>query len=848
MPLPWKIAARELRGGLTGFRIFLACLTLGVAAIASVGSVSSALMRGLAEEGQSILGGDVGFELVHRETNDDERAWLEQVVARGGEMTKMADMRAMGRAVKNDSRTLVELKAVDGAYPLYGDVTLVSGATLSQALAKNAEGRFGTVVEPVLLERLGLEAGDDLKVGTQTFEIRSAIDNEPDRVAGGFAIGPRVMISDAALATTGLVTIGSLVDYEYRLKLPPGEQTNEAVAQFVADTKEALPDSGWRIRDRSNSAPGLQRTVGQVALFLTLVGLTALIVGGVGVGNAIKSYIDKKREVIATFKCLGAPGGLIFQIYFLQVMVIALVGVAIGLAIGAVVPVIAQATLADLLPVPTVFSIYPGALLLAAVYGVVTAVAFAVWPLARARDIPAAGLFRDIVAPSRKWPRPFYVALTLGALGVLAVLAVALTEDYQRLFAVWFLVGTAASFGVLLLTADLMMWVAKKAGRPKLPSLRIALANLYRPGAPTSSVVLSLGLGLTLLVTISLIDGNITRQVATQLPDRAPSFFFVDMQKAQLEPFNAILDDTDGIVSVNQVPMIRGPIVAVNGVRAGDVDATPETRWALRGDRGFTYSATLPKGSELVTGDWWPETYQGPPLVSFSRELAEGWGVGIGDSLTIDVLGREITAQIASLRDITWQSGGINFILVFSPGVLDNAPQTVLSTVTMEEAGELELQRRVTDAFPNVTSIRVKEAISSVSALLEDLVLAVRATSVVTIIAGILVLAGAMAAGHRHRVYDSVVLKVLGATRAKVLGAYALEYALLGFGTALIAASAGTLAAYLVITQVMQAEWMFLPATLAVTVIGATVITMGFGLVGTWSALSRKAAPILRSE
>jgi len=848
MPLPWKIAARELRGGLTGFRIFLACLTLGVAAIASVGSVSSALMRGLAEEGQSILGGDVGFELVHRETNDDERAWLDQVVARGGEMSKMADMRAMGRAVKNDSRTLVELKAVDGAYPLYGDVTLVSGATLSQALAKNAEGRFGTVVEPVLLERLGLEAGDDLKVGTQTFEIRSAIDNEPDRVAGGFAIGPRVMISDEALATTGLVTIGSLVDYEYRLKLPPGEQTNEAVAQFVADTKEALPDSGWRIRDRSNSAPGLRRTVGQVALFLTLVGLTALIVGGVGVGNAIKSYIDKKREVIATFKCLGAPGGLIFQIYFLQVMVIALVGVAIGLAIGAVVPVIAQATLADLLPVPTVFSIYPGALLLAAVYGVVTAVAFAVWPLARARDIPAAGLFRDIVAPSRKWPRPFYVALTLGALGVLAVLAVALTEDYQRLFAVWFLVGTAASFGVLLLTADLMMWVAKKAGRPKLPSLRIALANLYRPGAPTSSVVLSLGLGLTLLVTISLIDGNITRQVATQLPDRAPSFFFVDMQKAQLEPFNVILDDTDGIVSVNQVPMIRGPIVAVNGVRAGDVDATPETRWALRGDRGFTYSATLPKGSELVTGDWWPETYQGPPLVSFSRELAEGWGVGIGDSLTIDVLGREITAQIASLRDITWQSGGINFILVFSPGVLDNAPQTVLSTVTMEEAGELELQRRVTDAFPNVTSIRVKEAISSVSALLEDLVLAVRATSVVTIIAGILVLAGAMAAGHRHRVYDSVVLKVLGATRAKVLGAYALEYALLGFGTALIAASAGTLAAYLVITQVMQAEWMFLPATLAVTVIGATVITMGFGLVGTWSALSRKAAPILRSE
>lgn len=848
LPLPFRIASRELRGGLKGFRIFLACLTLGVAAIASVGSVSSALMRGLAEEGQTILGGDVGFEIVHRETNEDERAWLNAVVERGGALSKTADMRAMGRAVKNTERTLVELKAVDDFYPLYGDVTLASGQSLDAALARGSDGAFGAVVEPVLLERLGLETGDELNVGNLTFVIRSAIDNEPDRVAGGFAIGPRVMISDVALAETGLVTVGSLVDYEYRLRLPAAEQTNEAVAAFVEETKEALPDSGWRIRDRSNSAPGIRRTVGQVALFLTLVGLTALIVGGVGVGNAIKSYIDKKREVIATFKCLGAPGGLIFQIYFLQVMAIALVGVAIGLGIGAMVPMIAQASLAELLPVPTEFAVHTGPLVLAAIYGIVTAVAFAVWPLARARDIPAAGLFRDIVAPSSRWPRPFYIVLTLGSLATLAVLAVALTEDYQRLFAVWFLVGTAAAFGVLLLTADLMMWVARRVGRPKMPSLRIALANLYRPGAPTGSVVLSLGLGLTLLVTISLIDGNITRQVSTQLPDRAPSFFFLDLQKGQLDGFNTILDETDGIANVNRVPMIRGPIVAVNDVRAGDVEATPDTRWALRGDRGFTYSAALPDGSEILEGEWWPEDYAGPPLVSFVKDLADGWGIGIGDTLTIDVLGREITAEIASLREVTWQTGGINFILVFSPGVLDNAPQTILSTVTMDEAGELELQRQVTDAFPNVTSIRVKEAISSVSALLEDLVLAVRATSVVTIIAGILVLAGAMAAGHRHRVYDSVVLKVLGATRAKVLGAYALEYALLGFGTALIAASAGTLAAYLVITQVMQADWAFLPVTLGVTVIGATVITMGFGLVGTWSALSRKAAPILRSE
>ena len=853
LPLPLRIAARELRGGLMGFRIFLACLALGVAAIASVGSVSSALLRGLAEQGQDILGGDVALELVHREADAAERAWLGRVPARGGALSQVAEMRGMAKAVTprqgaGPDRTVIELKAVDDAYPLYGAVTLSGGLPLEAALARDAAGQFGAVVEPLLLTRLGLAVGDLVRIGTETFAVRAAIDREPDRVAGGFAIAPRVMISDEALAETGLVTVGSLVEYEYRVRLPAAEQSNEAVAAFVDATNAALPEAGWRIRDRSNSAPGVRRTVGQVALFLTLVGLTALIVGGVGVGNAIKSYLDGKREVIATYKCLGAPGGLIFRIYFTQVMAIAGVGIALGLVVGALVPVLAQATLAGLLPVPTTFSIYPGALALAAVYGIVTAVAFAVWPLARAREIPAAGLFRDIVAPARRLPRPGYIALTVGALALLAALAVVLTNPYQRIFAVWFLLGVAASFAVLLLTAEAMMTLARRAGRPKLPGLRIALANLYRPGAPTGSVVLSLGLGLTLLVAISLIDGNITRQVATQLPERAPSFFFLDLQKDQVPGFNAIVAETPGIIEINQVPMVRGPIVAVNGVPAGEVEATAETQWALGGDRGLTYAARLPRGSELVAGEWWPEEYSGPPLISFSRDLAQGWGIGLGDTLTVNVLGREITGTITSLREVNWQTGGINFILVFSPGVLEGAPQTFLSTVTMDEAGEVEMQRRITDTFPNVTSIRVKEAIGAVLALLEDLVLAVRATSVVTLVAGVLVLAGAMAAGHRHRVYDSVVLKVLGATRARVLGIYALEYALLGLGTALIAAAAGTLAAYLVITRVMQAEWLFLPGTLAATVLGATVLTMAFGLAGTWSALSRKAAPILRAE
>lgn len=867
-PVSLRVAGRELRGGLRGFRIFIACLALGVAAIASVGSISSALLRGLAEEGQTILGGDVAFSLVHRQVNARERAWLDQVTARGGAVSQTASMRSMlkvaparpagdggpdrpaaetavGRA--RPDRTVIELKAVDQAYPLYGEVILSGGGRLADALAPDAEGVFGAVAEPLLLSRLGLSPGDRVQIGKLELELRDTIAREPDRVGDGFAFAPRVMISDAALAQTGLVTLGSLVNYQYRVRLPEGARDNAAVAAFTAATRAALPDAGWRIRDRSNSAPGLRRTVGQVALFLTLVGLTALVVGGVGVGNAIKSYMDGKREVIATLKCLGAPGGLIFRIYFAQVMAIAAVGILAGMAIGAAVPGLAQALLADLLPVPARFALYPGALALAGIYGMVTATAFALWPLARARDIPAAGLFRDIVAPVRRFPRPAYLLMMAAALLALAGMAVYLTDPSQRSFAAWFVLGVALSFAALLAAARAVTWLARAAGRPRLPGLRMALANLYRPGAPTASVVLSLGLGLTLLVAVSLIDGNITRQVTSRLPARAPSFFFLDLQKHQLDAFNAILADTPGVIAVNRVPMIRGPITAVNGVPAGEVEATPETQWALRGDRGLTYSARLPEGSELVAGSWWPEDYAGPPLISFSRELAEGWGIGIGDTLSVNVLGREITGTIASLRDINWQTGGINFILVFSPGVLEGAPQTILSTVTMEAAGEEELQRRVTDAFPNVTAIRMKEAIGAVSGLLEDLVVAVRATSALAIIAGILVLAGAMAAGHRHRVYDSVLLKVLGATRARILGIYALEYGLLGLATALVAAAAGTTAAWLVITQVMQADWIFLPGTLAATIGGAALVTTALGLAGTWSALSGKAAPVLRA-
>ena len=846
LTLAARLARRELRGGVRGFRVFIACLALGVAAIAGVGSVSAALTRGLAEGGQEILGGDVSIRLIHREASAEERAYFGE----RGAVSASAEMRAMARNAAADAvrgQTLVELKAVDNAYPLYGAMELSPAIAFDEAIAIR-DGIPGLVVEPNLLSRLGVKAGDMVRIGETDFELRATILREPDRVSDGFALGPRAMISWEALAATGLVQPGSLVQYHYRVRLPEAARGSAGISAWIAGLNERFPDAGWRIQDRGDSAPGVRRFVERVALFLSLVGLTALVVGGVGVANAVKSYLDGKRATIAIFKCLGAPGALIFRLYLMQVMALALVGVAIGLVIGGAAPFAVDAVAGDMIPVPAELGLYGGPLMLAAAYGVLTALAFAIWPLARAREVPATSLFRDLIAPVRRFPRPVYIAATGAALAVLAGLAVALAEE--RLFALWFVMGASGVFIVLWAAARGIMALAARAPRLRSPELRLALANIHRPGAPTPAVVLSLGLGLTLLVTVSLINGNLTGEISGDLPERAPAFFFVDVQPDQIDGLESLVTSRDGVSGFNRVPMLRGKIASVNGVPSEELKVAQEAQWALRGDRGITYSATPPEGSTLVRGTWWPEDYSGPPLVSFSEELAQGFGVGVGDRIAINVLGREIEAEIANTREIEWTNLGINFVLVFSPGLLSSAPHTVLATVEMNGGPQAEeaLERDVTASFPNITSVRVREALDVLIALLGNFAMAVRATGVITLAAGILVLAGAMAAGFHSRVRDAVVLKVLGASRARILGVYVREYAALGLATALVAGFAGTVAAYIVITMLMELPWTFLPGTLAVTILLATLVTAGLGLLGTWRALSVPAAPVLRTD
>nr|WP_245197643.1 ABC transporter permease [Jiella mangrovi] len=828
-----------MRGGLSGFYIFLGCLTLGVGAIAAVNSVAGMMSDGIAKEGKAILGGDLRFALVQRQATPDEAKFMNGL----GEVSDTQTLRSMVRLSDGSDQSLAEVKAVDGKYPLYGRILTTPDKPLSELLGKTATG-YGAIAAQGLYDRLGIEPGDTVKLGNLTLTMTGVIDREPDLLAEGIAFAPRLMISEAALAGSGLIQPGSLIEYAYKVKLPPGTDPDKA----AAPANDHFPASGFRVRTAKNASPSLQNNIERFSQFLTLVGLTALIVGGVGVANAVGAYLDSKRAVIATFKSVGASGRFVVAVYLIQITALAGLGILLGLVLGIIAPFLTARFLESIIPIAADVSVYPLALLTAAVFGLLTALAFALIPLGRSRDVPATALFRDAGSGSSARMRWSYFGAAIGLALLIAGLAVAMASD--RKVALIFLGGTAAAFVILRLVAMGIIWLARRAPTVRSTPLRLAIGNIHRPGALTSSVVLSLGLGLTLLVTLAIIDYDLRREIGTGLANRAPDFFFVDIQNGQIDPFRQKVDELAPGSKLDAVPMLRGRITRLNDEDVATMKIPAEGGWVLRGDRGLTYAATLPENSRLTAGKWWPRDYSGEPLVSFAAEEGRELGLKIGDTLTVNVLGRNITAKIANFREIEWENLGINFVMVFSPNSFAGAPHAWLATLSIDddsEAAEKKVVNGITNAFPAVTTVRVKEALDTVNALIAQLALAVRVAAAVALVSSVLVLAGALAAGNRGRMHDAVVLKTLGATRVTLIQAFATEYMLLGLATGVFAVAAGAAASWFVIDGIMTLPWVFDWTIALTTLIVSLVLTVGFGLAGTWRILGQKAAPVLRN-
>lgn len=829
--LVWAIARRELRGGLRGFWVFLACLSLGVAAIAGVGMVRAAIQAGLTEQGAVLLGGDAQVEFTYRFASAEERAYLGAIADK---VSEIAEFRSM--AVAGEARVLTQVKAVDSAYPLVGQVLLDGGLPLEQALADH-----GAVMDPVLAGQMGLAPGDRFALGGTEFTLRALLLREPDSATGGFALAPRTLVRLSDLDASGLLAPGTLYDSAYRLDLPKGTD----LAALETATKAALSDSGLRWSDSRRAAPGVEQFVERIGAFLILVGLAGLAVGGVGVASAVRAYLEAKIPTIATLRTLGASGGLIFAAYLMQIAALVGLGVALGLGLGIGLPLALSGLIEAVLPFPADIALYPRPVMEAAFYGVTSAFLFALWPLAQTERVRAAALYRGGAAG--QWPRKRFVAATFGLAALLVGGAVMFSGVPSLAF------GTAgamaAALVLLALAAHGLARLARRLARARLMrgrvALRMALASVGAPRAETLQVVLALGLGLSVLAAVGQIDSNLRRAIARDLPQKAPSFFFVDIQPDQIDPFLSAVKAHPAVTGVESAPMMRGVVARINGEEATKVAGN---HWVVRGDRGITYADAMPKGTKVTAGQWWPVGYDGPPQISFAAKEAKEMGLKLGDRITVNVLGRDIEAEITSFREVDFSTGGMGFVLTLNKSAIAGAPHSHIATVYAGAAAEAGLLRDLAKTFPNVTAIGVKAAIGRVTEALTAIAQATMLAAMATLVTGFVVLIGAAAAGERARIYEAAVLKVIGAERLRILASFALRSVLMGAAAGLVAIMAGAVAGWAVLTQVMDSTFTFDGASALMIVTGGVLATVLAGLAFVWRPLAARPAGILRAQ
>lgn len=830
----WRIARRDLNARFKGLRLLLVCLFLGTGALAAIGTLTGAIEGELANRGQELLGGDIEVEVWQRDLNPDEKAAL----AEYGTLSGGTRMQAMARA--GEEAAPVELKAIDERWPLYGTATLADGRTVGAPPAGQAWVGQGA------LDRLGIKVGDRFRVGTADLVAAGVIDEEPDRLSEGFQLGPTVIVAEDVPARAGLTAPGALYQSKYRVAFTNPQRDPAQVQEAL---EERYPDAGFDYRTRDRASPGADRFVGRMGEFLTLVGLAALVIAGIGIGGGVASYLEARRTSVATLKVLGATSGDIARIYALQIGAAALAGTVAGLIAGVLVTPLLGVALQGLLPVETGFVFAPGALVLAAGFGLLVALVFAATPLVRARSFPAMALMRARVAPlARDKAALPWVTGGLAAI----VLLVLLTSDYP-LLAGGFLAGAAAVLGLLALLGWALRHLAARLPRPANPLLRNALANLHRPGSSTGALVTALGFGLSAFVLLAGIQSSINGNIERSVPQQAPDYFVLDVPRDRGDDFTNIVREQHPQAAISMVPTLRGAILAYGPqdamIRVSELEEIPEDAWPLRGERGLTYAEELPPGSVLTEGQWWGPMYQGAPQVSVDEEFARAIDLKIGDYLTVGILGVERTAQVSSFRRLEWENMGFNFVLVFSPNTLRDAPHNLTATVELGEGEQPrpELLRALVRALPSTSVIEVGDVLSQAQTILGQVGVATFAAASVAVLAGLAVLIGAIAAARAARTYDTVVLRVLGASRGQILAMQLAEYALLALMLAGVALALGTGLAWLVITQLFEFDWLPDWGEILLVLGGGIGFVLVFALAGSLPLLRAKPAQALRA-
>ncbi|GAA4042146.1 ABC transporter permease [Parerythrobacter jejuensis] len=829
----WKLARRELNLRFKGLRLLLVCLFLGTGALAAIGTLTGAIEDELANRGQELLGGDLEVEIWQRSPNDAELAALEDY----GEVSLGTRLQVVAR--NGDATAPVGLKSVGDNYPLYGELTLTDGRSV------NAPAPGEAWVGQGAMDRLDIAIGDSFQIGTSTVTAAGVIDVEPDKLSEGFQLGPTIITDLQTPYDAGLIQPGAMYQSKSRIAFD-GNQDPQVVQDAL---QEQFPLAGFDFRNRDRASPGADRFVGRMGEFLTLVGLAALVIAGIGIGGGVSSYLEARRSSIATLKVLGATSGDIVRIYALQIGLAALIGSAAGLAVGLAITPILGAALQGLLPVSSGFTFEPAALLLASAYGLLVAVVFAATPLLRARQFPAMALMRARIAPLARDTRAL---LWVGG-GLVGIVALALLTSRDPLLAGGFLAGAAGMLLVLALLGWAIRTLSSKVGRPSNPLVRNALANLSRPGASTGALVTALGFGLSAFVLLAGIQTAIDGNIESSVPQEAPDYFVLDIPRDRVSEFEGVVQAQDADAMIRSVPALRGSVTAYGPenamVQVAELESIPDGAWVLRGERGLTYSAKLPAGNSVVEGSWWDADYDGEPLVSVADDFAQAIDLEPGDRLTIALLGVERTVTVANTRSIDWESMGFNYALVFSPNALEDAPHNLAATIefSRDDIPTGPLLRELVQTFPSSSVIEVGQVLVQARTIVGQVGIATLAAASVAVLAGLAVLLGAIAAARAARTYDTVVLRVLGASRGQILLMQLIEYALLALILAVVALAIGSGLAWLVITQLFEFDW--LPDwSVVLAVLGAGLaLVVGFALIGSLPLLRAKPAQALRA-
>ncbi len=846
LPFAIRMAWRETRGAARHFAVLLGCVALGVAALVSVGTFAANLDRTLTREARTLTGGDL--ELRSAQPLDaTARAALDELVRKGAVVTTVREMVAMARAPARGATLLVELKAVEHAYPLYGHVETAPPESLDALLADRGDSG-GALVEARLLERLGIAVGDRLVIGSARFTVTGLLVREPDRSAGLVTLGPRMLVAAHSLERTGLLQIGSRVRYRTLARLPAGVAAQAAAGELA----RAIGDPTVRIGAFDESQPGLRRFLSQLATYLGLVGLASLLVGGVGIASSVATFLRRQLATIAILKCLGAGSRVLLATYLIQTLTLALLGSLAGAALGLAVQPLLVRALAPFAPFALETRWDVGTLARGLALGLLAALLCALWPLLAVRAVPPSLILRrDVDASAWRARRPWAAALPI--LAGLAALAIWQAGSLRLggIFAGAALAALAILFGLSRAVVTLARWVPRARGL----AWRQGLAGLDRPGGHTVRVVVALGLGVMLLVAIALLEANLGRQLAYEQKREAPAFFFIDVQPDQREPFSRLVGDVSGGIAPAMTPIVRARLAAIDGkpVTRELIDRrkrkTPDKVWYLTREYMLTWAAAAPPANAITRGRWWTaDEASARPRVSVEDEAAKYFGVHVGDTLTFDIQGVPIEAEVMNLRKVDWQSLTVNFFMILSPGALDGAPTIYLATTRVPADLETRLQDSVVAAFPNVTAIPLRSVLERVSEVLAQISFAVRFMALFSIAAGLVVMAGALAATRYQRLYESVILKTLGATRWAIARAFAVEYACLGAAAGLGGTGLAAVLAWIILRFVLDTPWTLEPETLILGVVLTTLVSLAVGLLATVRLLGRKPLSVLRQE